>query len=106
MHDVKAGYGEGSGGVEFELIGESGELFFERRVSFGEGLEAGVAAEFGEGAGDSDGAELFEDVGVAGDGGLDGEGCVLRLVGADDFEDGGDFSAGKPASVRMAGLSR
>jgi len=56
LHDVKAGYGEGPGCVEFELIGEGGELFFEGAEGFGEGAEAGVAAEFGEGAGDADGA--------------------------------------------------
>ncbi len=69
--------------------------FLRRVEGFGEGAEAGVAAEFGEGAGDADGAELLEDVGVAGDGGFCGDGCVLRLVGADDFEDGGDFFFGE-----------
>jgi len=38
---------------------------------------------------------LLEDVGVAGDGGFDGEWLVVRLVGADDFENGGDFIFGE-----------
>ena len=72
MHDVKAGYGEGSGAVELELIGEGEEMVFEGGERFGEGFEASVVAEFGEGAGDADGAKQLEDVGVAGDGGLRG----------------------------------
>lgn len=70
-------------------------MIFEGVEGFGEGAEAGVAAEFGEGAGDADGAELFEDVGVVGDGGFEGEWLVVGLVGADDFEDCGDLFFGE-----------
>ena len=74
---------------------EGGEVFLEGCLGFGEGFEARVVAEFGDGAGDADGAELLEDVSVADDGGFDGEWLVVGLVSADDFEYGGDFFFGE-----------
>ena len=90
-----AGFGEGAGlGKEdegrqgFKGAGEGGE-------GVGEDVETGVAADFADGAEDANGSELLEEVGVAEDGGLNGGGGELGLVGADGFENGGDFGFGK-----------
>ena len=66
--------------------------------------EAGVAAKLGGRAENSDGAELFEDVGIAEEGGFGGVGVVVGLVFADRGEDGLESClTGKPKLSRSAG---
>lgn len=103
MEGLDAGFGEGAGLGEVDEGREGFEGFFEGGDGVGEGVEAGVAADFAGGAEDADGTELFEDVGVAEDGGFEGFGREGRLVGADALEDMDDFGAGETEGAEDGG---
>lgn len=100
LKDVDSWLSEAASGVEADFAGEFVQRAAERGDGVGEAGEAGVAADFANGAEDADGAELFEDVGVAEDDGFEGGGRVFGLVQTDRVEDGGDFL------LREAGLAQ
>jgi hypothetical protein len=89
--DADARGSETSSGIEADFAGKPVEAAVEGGDCIGEAKEAGIAADFADGAEDTDGPELLEDVGVAKDGGLERCGFVMGLMLAYAVEDGGNF---------------
>lgn len=91
LEDSDTGLGEATRAVE----PNSGRQILEAAAKSGDGVceewETGIAAHFADGAQDADGAELFQDIGIAEDGGFDAARLVLRLMLADHIEDRRNF---------------
>ncbi len=76
LQDCNSGRGQATGALKAQLTGKSLEIPAQDGNCVGKTRKPRVAADFADDAQDADGAELFEDVGVTEDGGLD----RLRLI--------------------------
>jgi hypothetical protein len=106
LKDVDSWFSETAGGFKADLTGKLVEPAAEGGDGVGKAGEAGVAADFADGAKDADGAELFEHIGVAEDDGFEGGGGVFGLVLADGVEDSGDFLFGEAGLAQDGGCLR
>jgi hypothetical protein len=95
LQDCNAGRSQAAGTLKAKFAGELIEIALQDGNGIGKARESGIAAHLADGAQNADGAELFENVGVAKDGGLDGRRLVAGLVLPDGLEDCGDFVFGK-----------